>query len=94
MRTGSGWYFSIYFFEAPAPKWGVFYIIKILCHIINSLIYINKAFREQFIKVLEDRMVHGGLLILGKTELLHNSKSSFKKIDSHHNMYSKNHTFL
>ena len=57
----------------------------------NILIYINKAFREQFIKVLEDSMVYGGLLILGKTELLHNSKSAFKKIDSHHNMYLKNH---
>jgi chemotaxis methyl-accepting protein methylase len=53
------------------------------------LIYINRNFRENLLKILERKLAAGGLLILGKTETLINSNSPFKLIDGRNHFYAK-----
>ncbi len=54
------------------------------------LIYFNREKRDRFLKLLENKLAWGGLLILGKTETLFNSFSSFKLVDSRNHIYIKN----
>ncbi|MHA2039336.1 MAG: CheR family methyltransferase [Promethearchaeota archaeon] len=53
------------------------------------LIYFNRTNRHKFLKILEDRLVENGILILGKTETLFESWSSLKLIDSRNRIYIK-----
>ncbi len=53
------------------------------------LIYINRKIREDFLKVICNRLNSGGLLILGKTETLLNSKTNLKLIDTYNRIYMK-----
>jgi len=53
------------------------------------LIYINKSYYDKLIKVLEDHMAKGGLLILGKTESISKRKSSFQLLDGNTQIYIK-----
>ncbi|UCC21079.1 MAG: hypothetical protein JSV62_07320 [Promethearchaeota archaeon] len=53
------------------------------------LIYINRRTREEFLDIIRNRLNFGGLLILGKTETLHNSQSELKLIDSYNRIYIK-----
>jgi chemotaxis methyl-accepting protein methylase len=55
----------------------------------NLLIYINRESKEKLLRTLENHLMHGGLLILGKTEMLVNIKSNFKSIDSNNHFYVK-----
>ena len=55
------------------------------------LIYISRELRNKFLEILENQMVPGGLLILGKTETLFNSFSSFKLVDTRNHIYIKSH---
>ena len=56
----------------------------------NLLIYINRESKEKLLKILGNYLVHGGLLILGKTEMLVNIQSNFKSIDTNNHFYVKN----
>jgi len=53
------------------------------------LIYINRSFRENLLRILENHLVKGGLLILGKTETLLNAKLNFKLLDGRNHFYVK-----
>lgn len=53
------------------------------------LIYINRDFRENLLRIIENHLVPGGLLVLGKTETLLNSKLNFKLIDGRNHFYIK-----
>ncbi len=53
------------------------------------LIYFNKENRDKFLKILENQLKYGGLLILGKTETIFNSKCNFKLVDSRNRIYLK-----
>ncbi len=55
----------------------------------NLLIYINRESKEKLLRTLENHLVHGGLLILGKTEMLVNIQSNFKSIDTNNHFYVK-----
>ncbi|TFG24810.1 MAG: hypothetical protein EU532_12235 [Promethearchaeota archaeon] len=55
----------------------------------NLLIYIQKEAKEKLLRNLANHLVHGGLLILGKTEMLMNTFSSFKSIDTNNHFYVK-----
>lgn len=55
----------------------------------NLLIYIQKEAKEKLLRNLANHLVHGGLLILGKTEMLMNPISSFKSIDTNNHFYVK-----
>ncbi|MFX1340054.1 MAG: CheR family methyltransferase [Promethearchaeota archaeon] len=56
----------------------------------NLLIYINGESKEKLLRTLENHLVQGGLLILGKTEMLVNVQSNFKSIDTNNHFYVKN----
>ncbi|MFX1278435.1 MAG: CheR family methyltransferase [Promethearchaeota archaeon] len=56
------------------------------------LIYFNRENRTKFLKIIEDRLVENGILILGKTESLLDKKSSFKLVDSRNRIYIKSHS--
>jgi len=56
----------------------------------NLLIYINKEYRKKFIKILENHLVEGGLLILGKTESISKIKSKFHLLNGINQIYIKN----
>ena len=58
------------------------------------LIYFNRENRHKFLKILEDRLVENGILILGKTETLFDSWGSLKLIDSRNRIYIKSHSDL
>ncbi|TFG29293.1 MAG: protein-glutamate O-methyltransferase CheR [Promethearchaeota archaeon] len=53
------------------------------------LIYINRDFRENLLRIIENHLAPGGLLVLGKTETLLNSKLSFKLLDGKNHFYIK-----
>ena len=53
------------------------------------LIYFNRENRAKFLRIIEDRLVENGILILGKTETLFDGKGSFKLIDSRNRIYIK-----
>ena len=55
----------------------------------NLLIYINRESKEKLLRTLENHLIHGGLLILGKTEMLVNIQSNFKSIDTNNHFYVK-----
>lgn len=55
----------------------------------NFFIYIIKPSQEKLLKILESHLVHGGLLILGKTKMIVNTQSSFKSIDTNNHFYIK-----
>jgi chemotaxis protein methyltransferase CheR len=56
------------------------------------LIYFNRENRAKFLKIIEDRLNENGILILGKTESLLDSKSSLKLIDSRNRIYIKSYS--
>jgi chemotaxis methyl-accepting protein methylase len=56
------------------------------------LIYFNRENRAKFLKIIEDRLVENGILILGKTETLLESKGSLKLIDSRNRIYIKSYS--
>lgn len=53
------------------------------------LIYINRKIRNEFLNIIQNRLNHGGLLILGKTETLLNTQCDLKLIDSSNRIYLK-----
>ncbi|MFX1238889.1 MAG: CheR family methyltransferase, partial [Promethearchaeota archaeon] len=53
------------------------------------LIYINRENRNKFLKVIENRLKPGGLLILGKTETLFRPNNHFKLVDGKNHIYMK-----
>ncbi len=53
------------------------------------LIYFNREKRDKFLKILENQLKYGGLLILGKTETIFNSKCNFKLVDFRNRIYLK-----
>jgi chemotaxis protein methyltransferase CheR len=56
----------------------------------NFLIYLNKESQKRVLKTIAHYLAPGGLLIIGKTEMVHNSKSSlFQLIDAKHHYYQK-----
>ena len=64
----------------------------ILCRYL--LIYFNHVNRHKFLKILEDRLVENGILILGKTETLFDSWGKLQLVDSRHRIYIKSHSKL
>jgi len=58
------------------------------------LIYFNRINRHKFLKIIEDRLVENGILILGKTETLFDSWGKLQLIDSRHRIYIKSHSKL
>jgi len=58
------------------------------------LIYFNRENRDKFLKIIENRLVENGILILGKTETLFDSWGSLKLIDSRNRIYIKSHSNL
>jgi chemotaxis methyl-accepting protein methylase/chemotaxis receptor (MCP) glutamine deamidase CheD len=59
----------------------------VLCR--NFMIYLNKKARNELLRIIESKMINGGLLILGLSESLTGVKSSFKPIDINHRFYIK-----
>ena len=59
----------------------------ILCRYL--LIYFNRINRDRFLKIIEDRLNIGGLLILGKTETLFNSHPVLRLVDEKNHIYIK-----
>ena len=53
------------------------------------LIYINREKRDKFLKIIENRLNFGGLLILGKTETLFKVHNGFKLVDAKNHIYIK-----
>jgi len=53
-------------------------------------IYISRSYRENLVKVLENHLASGGLLILGKTESLFYSQTKLKLLDKDTRLYVKN----
>jgi len=58
------------------------------------LIYFNRENRAKFLKIIENRLVENGILILGKTETLFDSWGSLKLVDSRNRIYIKSHSSL
>ncbi|MFX0082432.1 MAG: CheR family methyltransferase [Candidatus Hodarchaeota archaeon] len=58
------------------------------------LIYFNRENRAKFLKIIENRLVENGILILGKTETLFDSWGSLKLIDARNRIYIKSHSNL
>lgn len=55
----------------------------------NLLIYLNRNNRDKFLNMIDYQMKKGGLLILGKTETLLNTKGNFRLADSRNHIYIK-----
>jgi len=55
----------------------------------NLLIYISRENRDKFLRILDDQLNNGCLLILGKTETLFKSINKFKLIDTKNHIYMK-----
>ena len=56
----------------------------------NFLIYLNKKSQRRVLRTIAQHLIPGGLLIIGKTEMVMNSKSElFRLIDGHHHFYIK-----
>ncbi|MFX1388432.1 MAG: CheR family methyltransferase [Promethearchaeota archaeon] len=58
------------------------------------LIYFNRENRHKFLKIIENKLVENGILILGKTETLFDSWGSLQLIDSRNRIYIKSHSKL
>ncbi|MFX1337010.1 MAG: CheR family methyltransferase [Promethearchaeota archaeon] len=54
------------------------------------LIYINRDFRENLLRIIYNHLAPGGLLVLGKTETLLNSNLNLKLFDGRNHFYIKN----
>jgi chemotaxis methyl-accepting protein methylase/chemotaxis receptor (MCP) glutamine deamidase CheD len=59
----------------------------ILCR--NLMIYLNNNTRKELLKVIESKLIDGGLLILGLSESLLKLMGNFKSIDIKHRFYIK-----
>ncbi|MCK4285898.1 MAG: hypothetical protein KAX18_06835 [Candidatus Lokiarchaeota archaeon] len=59
----------------------------VLCR--NFMIYLNNNARNELLRIIESKLINGGLLILGLSESLLKVKSSFKPIDIKHRFYIK-----
>lgn len=56
----------------------------------NFLIYLNKYFQKKVFENMANHLIQGGLLVLGKTEMIMNTKySPFKLIDPKTHIYIK-----
>jgi len=55
------------------------------------LIYFNRIKRDKFLKIIENKLNIGGLLILGKTETLFNKNSVLRLIDEKNHIYIRSH---
>ncbi len=56
----------------------------------NFLIYLNKKSQRRVLKTIANHLNPGGLMIIGKTEMVLNSKSSlFRLIDAKYHFYEK-----
>ncbi|TXT59264.1 MAG: putative Chemotaxis protein methyltransferase [Promethearchaeota archaeon] len=60
----------------------------------NFFIYLNRNARDNFIAILEDHLIEGGMLIIGKTETLASQNNDFELIDAKTNFYIKNKDFI
>ncbi|MFX1304809.1 MAG: CheR family methyltransferase [Promethearchaeota archaeon] len=58
------------------------------------LIYFNRTNRDKFLKIIENRLVENGILILGKTETLFDKWGSLQLIDSRNRIYIKSRSNL
>ncbi|MFX1569981.1 MAG: CheR family methyltransferase [Promethearchaeota archaeon] len=58
------------------------------------LIYFNRENRHKFLKIIENRLVENGILILGKTETLFDSWGNLKLIDTNNRIYIKSRSKL
>ena len=58
----------------------------------NFFIYINKESQKKLLTILENHLVSGGILILGKTEMISNFGNNFMSIDVFNHIYAKNHS--
>ena len=58
------------------------------------LIYFNRENRNKFLKIIENRLVENGILILGKTETLFDSWGNLQLIDTNNRIYIKSRTKL
>ena len=58
------------------------------------LIYFNRENRHKFLKIIENRLVENGILILGKTETLLDSLSNLQLIDTNNRIYIKSRSKL
>ena len=58
------------------------------------LIYFNRENRHKFLKIIENQLNEGGILILGKTETLFRSWGSLQLIDSRNRIYIKSRSKL
>jgi chemotaxis methyl-accepting protein methylase len=61
----------------------------ILCRYL--LIYFNQINRDKFLKIIENKLNIGGLLILGKTETLFNKNPVLRLIDEKNHIYIRSH---
>ena len=56
----------------------------------NFLIYLNKYSQRKVLEILSDHLISNGLLVIGKTEMIINSRASnFQLIDPKNHFYSK-----
>jgi chemotaxis methyl-accepting protein methylase len=58
------------------------------------LIYFNRENRHKFLKIIENRLVENGILILGKTETLFDSWGNLQLIDTNNRIYIKSRSKL
>ncbi|KKN37988.1 hypothetical protein LCGC14_0757930 [marine sediment metagenome] len=56
----------------------------------NFFIYINKQARDDFLKIIDNRLHNGGLLILGGSETLGNKHTVFESVHLRDRFYIKN----
>ncbi len=80
---------NIEFFEEDVMKGHQTSLVYDVIFCRYLLIYINKAVRRKFLKILENRLKVGGLLFLGKTETIFSSQSNLKLVDSLNRIYMK-----
>lgn len=60
----------------------------------NFFIYLNRNARDNFINILNNHLIDGGLLIIGKTETLSQNSSDFELIDAKTNFYIKKEEYI
>ena len=58
----------------------------------NFFIYINKESQKKLLTILDNHLVSGGILILGKTEMISNFGNNFISVDVFNHIYAKNHS--
>lgn len=56
----------------------------------NFMIYLNRESQKRVLRTIANHLIPGGLLIIGKTEMVMNSKSTlFQLVDAQHHYYQK-----